>query len=143
MNKKKKYRKKWILILVLILTTIYIAPILITGYFQDGFKKDKKILEQKEKLQASPAQAQNKTEWKIQDKVLVKSDFVLRSDAAETVPFAWKDELKYLVSQSREPGPFHLDIYDFSTNQRIARFGEGLTMASALVYQNKLYIFWH
>ncbi len=124
----------------LVILGIGVALVFITGYFQDGFKQDKKILGQKEKLQALPTKA-SKTELKILDQVLVKSDLVLRSDAAETTPFVWKGELKYLVSQSREPGPFHLDIYDFITNQRIARFGEGLTMASALVYQNKLYIF--
>lgn len=52
--KDRWVRKKWILIWVLILTTIYIAPVLITGYFQDRFKQDEIILEQKEKLQVSP-----------------------------------------------------------------------------------------
>ena len=54
----------------------------------------------------------------------------------------WKGELKYLTSEGRlGTEGFYLAIYDYETNSKVATFGKGLTMASAIVHDDKLYIF--
>lgn len=73
---------------------------------------------------------------------IVKNGVILDTGVNETTPFVWRGKLKYLTNEGRFGNEgFYLAIYDYETNSKVAIFGKGLTMASAIVRDDKLYIF--
>jgi alpha-L-fucosidase len=75
-------------------------------------------------------------------RMIAKQNKIL-NNFVESTPFVWKEKLMYFVSERAIDGKkgHKLAIYDFSTNRRISSFGEGLSLGSALVYNNTLYVF--
>ena len=74
--------------------------------------------------------------------VLTKKE-VLLNDITESNPFVWKGSLDYLVTE--KPPPIHsvtdLAIYHFPKQKLVSFSGPDLDFASAMVYEDRLYVF--
>lgn len=75
----------------------------------------------------------------------VEEKKLFRRDMAEVTPIKWKGRLCLLESNRPPSGGTKKDYYitlkDFETDEELARFAEGYSLASAIVHNNQLHVF--
>jgi beta-xylosidase len=78
----------------------------------------------------------------ISFKKIVKQKQIL-NNYVESSPFIWEGKLYYLIIERDMIGKkeTYLAIYNLKNKKRVARFGQGLSLASAIVHNKILYIY--
>ncbi len=81
----------------------------------------------------------------IRHTMFVEEKKLFRRDMVEVTPIEWKDRL-CLLECNRPPSggslkDYYITLKDFETDEELARFAEGYSLASAFVHNEQLYVF--